>query len=83
MARMAVSQLRENLQSFIELAQSEAVIIEKHGSPTAVLISYERYDELMNALEDQEDLRRIEEIEKDIAVNGTIPWEDVKRDLGI
>jgi prevent-host-death family protein len=81
MARMAVSQLRENLQSVIELAQSEAVIIEKHGSPTAVLISYERYDELMNALEDQEDLEYLEQNPPDLT--DTIPWEDVKRELGI
>jgi hypothetical protein len=37
----------------------------------------------MTALEDIEDLEAIAEIEADIKKNGTIPWEEVRRDLGI
>ena len=83
MANMPISQAREQLPAVIELCQTEAVILEKYGKPQAVVISYERYDELMNAFEDLEDLARIKEVETDIEVNGTIPWEEVRRDLGL
>ena len=56
MARMSISKAREKMAEVIELAATEAVILEKHGKPTAVVISYERYDELMDALETLEDL---------------------------
>lgn len=81
MAHMAISQVREQLPSVIELAQSEAVIIERHGTPQAVIISYERYDELMTALEDIEDLAALKADPPD--PNDFIPWEDIKRDLGL
>jgi PHD/YefM family antitoxin component YafN of YafNO toxin-antitoxin module len=83
MANMSISQAREQLPTVIELCQTEAVILERYGKPQAVIISYERYDELMTALEDIEDLEAIAEIEADIEKNGTIPWEEVRRDLGI
>jgi antitoxin Phd len=83
MTNMSISQAREQLPAVIELCQTEAVILERYGKPQAVIISYERYDELMTALEDIEDLEAIAEIEADIKKNGTIPWEEVRRDLGI
>ena len=52
MARMSISKAREKMAEVIELAATEAVILEKHGKPTAVVISYERYDELNISDED-------------------------------
>jgi len=39
----------------VVLAQTEAVVRERYGRPVAVLISPERYDVLMTALENAED----------------------------
>jgi antitoxin Phd len=85
MARMAVSTARKKMAEVIELARTEAVILEKHGSPTAVVISYERYDELMDALETLEDLAALDELRAEQETNPepAIPWEEVKRDLGL
>ena len=83
MATMSISQAREQLPNVIELCQTEAVVLERYGKPQAVIISYERYDELMTVLEDIEDLKKIEEVEADIATNGLVPWEEVRRDLGL
>ena len=80
---MSISQAREQLPNVIELCQTEAVVLERYGKPQAVIISYERYDELMTVLEDIEDLKKIEEVEADIATNGLVPWEEVRRDLGL
>jgi antitoxin Phd len=80
MATMKISEARDNLPRVIELAQTEAVILERYGHPAAVLVSPERYDELMTALEDAEDVAAIDAA---IAENEpSIPWEDVKADFG-
>jgi len=40
----------------VELAQSEAVFLERYGRPAAVLLSPERYERLMEAWEDAADV---------------------------
>ena len=77
---MAVSEARERLPEAIELARSEAVFLERYGKPAAVLVSPDRYNELMEALEDAEDVAAFDEA---LAEEGdNIPWEQVKSDLG-
>lgn len=85
MARMAVSKAREKMAEVIELAGTEAVILERHGKPAAVVISYERYDELMDALETLEDLAAIDEYRAEQEANPEppIPLEELARDLGL
>ena len=85
MARMAISTARKKMAEVIELARTEAVILEKHGTPAAVVISYERYDELMDALETLEDLAALDELRAEQETNPepAVPWEEVKRDLGL
>ena len=80
MATMAVSEARERLAEAVETAQTEAVVLERYGRPAAVLVSPERYEELMEALEDVED---VEAFDASMAEEGpSIPWEQVKADLG-
>ena len=80
MATIKMSEARDTLPQVIELAQTEAVILERYGKPAAVLISPERYDELMTALEDAED---IEAIDAALAEDGpSVPWDEVKASLG-
>ncbi|MDO9410483.1 type II toxin-antitoxin system Phd/YefM family antitoxin [Patulibacter sp.] len=59
MATMTFSAVRENLRDAVELARTEAVFIEDPDRCVAVLISPERYDELMEALEDAQDVAAI------------------------
>ena len=80
MATMAISEARERLAEAVETAHTEAVVLERYGQPAAVLISPERYEELMEALEDFED---VEAFDASMAEEGpSIPWEQVKADLG-
>jgi antitoxin Phd len=85
MARMSISKAREKMAEVIELAATEAVILERHGKPTAVVISYERYDELMDALETLEDLAALEEYHAEQEANPEppIPLEELARELGL
>lgn len=77
---MPMSEARDNLSQAVETSQSEAVVLERYGRRAAVLISPERYDELMEAYEELED---IEAFDASMSEEGdSIPWEQVKADLG-
>ena len=80
MATMNISSARENLTDAVETARTEAVFVERYGRPAAVLVSPERYEELMAALEDAEDVASFDAAMAEEGPN--LPWEQVKEDLG-
>ena len=80
-ATLKMSSARDNLVDAIVLAQTEAVILERYGRPAAVLISPERYDELMTAFENSIDAVAFDSAMQEEGAN--IPWEQVKSDLGL
>lgn len=81
MATMGISEARERLSEAVETARHEAVVLERYGSPAAVLISPDRYRQLLEALEDIEDVASFDEAMAEDGEN--IPWEQVKADLGL
>jgi antitoxin Phd len=80
MATMNISTARDKLPEVVELAHSEAVFLERYGRRAAVLVSPERYEELMNALEEAEDIAAFDAAMSEEGPN--IPWDQVKADLG-
>ena len=80
MATMAVSEARERLSEAVETSHTEAVFLERYGRPAAVLVSPQRYEELMEALEEAEDVEAFDAAMVEEGAN--IPWEEVKADLG-
>ncbi len=80
MATYPSSAARESLPEVIELAQSESVTIERHHRPVAVVISPQRYAELIEAWEEINDIAAFDAA---LAEEGdNVPWEQVKSDLG-
>jgi PHD/YefM family antitoxin component YafN of YafNO toxin-antitoxin module len=80
MSKMSVSAARESLPEAVEAARSEAVFLERYGRPVAVLVSPERFEEMLTALEDAEDVAAFDAA---MAEEGpSVPWEQVKADLG-
>ncbi len=77
---MNISAARERLPDAIELARTEAVVLERYGRPAAVLVSPEQYEKLVAALEDAEDATAFDSAMNEEGPN--IPWEQVKVDLG-
>jgi prevent-host-death family protein len=77
-ATFSSSDARQALPEVIELAQREAVTIEKHGRPVAVVISPARHEELLEAWEETQDVAAFDAARAD----DTVPWEQVKADLG-
>ena len=81
MSTMSVTEARENFSEAIATSAVEAVFIQKHGENAAVLISPERYEQLMDALEEIQDVIAIKEALED--PNPNIPWDEVRRELGL
>ncbi|WP_375499206.1 type II toxin-antitoxin system Phd/YefM family antitoxin [uncultured Jatrophihabitans sp.] len=80
MATMNMSDARDHLPEVMETARTEAVFLERRGRLAGVLVSPERYDQLMTALEDAEDVAAFDEAMAEEGPN--IPWAQVKADLG-
>jgi antitoxin Phd len=80
MAAFNITDFRANLTDAVETAQTEAVILERNGHAVAVMVSPERYEEMMDALEELEDMAAVDAA---LAEGGEpIPWKQVMRDLG-
>jgi len=80
MAKVTMSEGRERLSEMVDVARSEAVVFERYGRPAAVMVSADRYEEMMDALEEIEDISAFDAAISEEGDN--IPWEQVKQDLG-
>ena len=81
MATMKMSDARDNLPDAVELAKTEAVILERYGKPAAVMVSPAQYEVLISALEDAHEIAAFDEALAEEGVN--IPWDQVKAELGL
>jgi len=80
MAEISVSDARAALPEVIARARTEAVFVTRHGKAQAVLVSPERYEQLVEALEEHDDMIAFDAA---LAEEGDdIPWEQAKADLG-
>lgn len=80
MSNVSVADARNNFSDVIARAKSEAVFIERRGKRAAVVISPERYERMLEALEDAEDVVTFDDAMAEEGPN--IPWAQVKTDLG-
>jgi prevent-host-death family protein len=80
MVTMSISDARDHLLDAMETARTEAVFVQRHGRPAGVLVSPERYEQLLAAWEEAEDIAAFDAATAEEGPN--IPWEQVKADLG-
>ncbi len=80
MATMNISDARTHLPDAMETARTEAVFLQRRGRLAGVLVSPERYEQLMTAMEDAEDVTGFDAAMAEEGPN--IPWDQVKADLG-
>ena len=80
MARMNISAARNNLPDAVDKANTEAVVLERYGRPAAVLLSPARYEQLIAAEEEADDVAAFDAAMDEESPN--IPWDQVKVDLG-
>ena len=82
-ATRSVTHTREHLASTItELAEAQVIQLANRGRVVAVLMSPDRYEDLLDAVEDVEDYRALAEHAADPDPD-MVPWDEVKRDLGL
>ena len=82
MTRLTASQLREDMATAINKVAfgGERIVLQRNNKDVAALVPLEDLT-LLKELEDRADL---EEIKKALAEPGSnIPWEDIKKELGI
>jgi prevent-host-death family protein len=82
MTRLTASQLREDLASALNKVAfgGERIVLQRNNKDVAALVSMEDLS-LLRALEDKLDLEEMKKAMDELGAN--IPWEDVKKELGI
>lgn len=82
MTRLTASQLREDLATAINKVAfgGERIVLQRNNKDVAALVSVEDLN-LLRELEDRADLAEIRKALKEPETN--IPWEDIKKELGI
>ena len=80
MSNISVADARKQLSDVIARAQNEAVFIERRGQRAAVVVSPERYERMLAAFEDAEDIAAFDDAMAEEGPN--VPWAQVKADLG-
>lgn len=80
MSTFSITDARAQLPDLVTAAESEDVFIERRGQRAAVLVSPKRYEEMLDALEEVEDIAAFDAAVAEEGEN--IPWAQVKADLG-
>jgi prevent-host-death family protein len=79
-----VTDARERMADVLEEATSHPVYVTKRGRRVAVVISADEYERLLQLQEDVDDLTDAHAaLARMHAGEPTIPWEQVKQDLGL
>ena len=61
MSTVSVADARNHFSDVIERSKTEAVFIERRGHRAAVVVSPERYEQMLEALEEAEDIAAFDE----------------------
>lgn len=81
MTEISISEARADLASVIRRIKKKPITITNHGEAAAIMVSPSLFEELLEAMEDLEDIL---DYDKAKAESGrSIPWELVKKDLGL
>jgi prevent-host-death family protein len=81
MSELSVTDARAELPAAIKKSQKSPVHILKHGEPVAVLISPNLYQEMLEAMEELEDIEAFDQAV--LSNEKLVPWESVKKELGL
>ena len=69
----SISDLNLNTSSIVNSAQDEDVILTNHRRPVAVIISYERYQALLNDLESPKKVLTLADLRASLALVDEVP----------
>jgi prevent-host-death family protein len=81
MSNVPDKELKQNMDSILTRAQSERIVISRHGRPSVVLVGIEDYDGEDLRLASSEDFWRMIRMRR--ASGKSLPLEEVETRLGI
>ena len=81
---LEITEVRHNLAEVINQVAygKERVLITRHGKQLVALVPVEDY-QLLEDLEDRIDLEKTRAALEEAKSQGTVPWEQVKAELGL
>ena len=83
MIKLTASEARKDFASVIRgVRKGERFILSRHDKGVAAVVSVEDLA-LLQAIEDRRDARAARAARADAEKNGTIPWEELKAELGL
>lgn len=85
MTELSVTVARARLADVVDEARvrHDPIYLTRRGQRVAAVIDADDLDRLLEAAEDLADLEAARMARAEIADEGTIPWEQVKTDLGL
>lgn len=85
MSEIAITEARGRLASIIDEARSEPVYLTRRNRAVAAVVDSSFLEKLLEDAEELADIRAVDEAwdETQRLQETPIPWEDVKRDLGL
>jgi len=85
MKRVPLSEVKDDLSRYVQLAAHEEIVVTRHGRPAAVLIGFEDEDDWFEyQLEhDPRFIARMDAARRSLDAGLGIPIEQVRADLGI
>lgn len=83
MIKLSASKARQDLPTVIKgVRKGERFLLSRHGEAVAAIVSVEDLA-ILQAIEDRRDARAARAALADAAENGTVPWEQVRAELGL
>jgi antitoxin Phd len=82
MIHLSISDLRKDTADALNKVAygGDRIALQRRGKDVAVIVSVEDY-ELLRAIEDKADLETIRKIKEEPGED--VPWEDLKKELGL
>ncbi len=85
MKKVPLSEVKDDLSRYVQLAAREEIVVTRHGRPAAVLIGFEDEDDWFDyQLEhDPRFIARMEAARRSLDAGRGIPIEQVREELGL
>jgi len=85
MTEVAITDARGRLASIIDAARREPVYLTRRNRPVAAIIDADQLNKLIEDSDELADIRAVDAAWEETERLGEtpVPWEDVKRDLGL
>ncbi|MGN6125854.1 MAG: type II toxin-antitoxin system prevent-host-death family antitoxin [Humibacter sp.] len=85
MSQIAITDARDHLAAVVDDARREPVYLMRRNRRVAAVVDAETLSQLLEDAEELADIRAVDEawVETERLGETPVPWEDVKRELGL